>query len=511
MNFTISAWRKGGCGITPLHGSVLAAFAASLLTVHCMAQARSFDPNPWLQDYANLKQALEQRYSNLAWFGSIEGGLDLPALDRQTLAALKGATSDQDARSAILIFVRSFHDGHFSALRTASPQGEASEKPLTPEYSRQDAAGGCAALGYGSVRAAALSLPFDSLPGFNLISDGTGIPFRAGILTTGPPEVRLGIVRIPEFEDNYRALCLEAWGHSDVWDQDGKFVRGALQRIVGQGWYEALADLLGKFKAAGVAAVLVDVGNNSGGGDSGDIAPRLFTIVPLHSSSLWMSQDVESSAPFFDEQMTALRRALELDPETKQAQQALSWFTSQKEKLAQSCPLDWVWRERRAWGSETCRRLVEAGSSGGPLAYLAPNTVTDVRVARRLHWPALVTPMWGTWTGPLYVLTAGRTYSAAEGFAATLQNNHAAKILGSQTGGDGCGFMNGTKPVVLPNSGLRFRLPNCVRIRADGTDEVAGVKPNFPILPKEGEDALARAQRTLDTLYADLKATLAIR
>jgi C-terminal processing protease CtpA/Prc len=119
--------------------------------------------------------------------------------------------------------------------------------------------------------------------------------------------------------------------------------------------------------------------------------------------------------------------------------------------------------------------------------------------------------MWGTWTGPLYVLTAGRTYSAAEGFAATLQNNHAAKILGSQTGGDGCGFMNGTKPVVLPNSGLRFRLPNCVRIRADGTDEVAGVKPNFPILPKEGEDALARAQRTLDTLYADLKATLAIR
>jgi hypothetical protein len=40
---------------------------------------------------------------------------------------------------------------------------------------------------------------------------------------------------------------------------------------------------------------------------------------------------------------------------------------------------------------------------------------------------------------------------------------------------------------------------------------VAGVKPNIPILPREGEDALARAQRTLDSLYADLKATLAIK
>jgi hypothetical protein len=53
-----------------------------------MAQSGSFDRNSWLQDYAALKQALEKRYSNLAWFASPEGGVDLPALDRRTLAAL---------------------------------------------------------------------------------------------------------------------------------------------------------------------------------------------------------------------------------------------------------------------------------------------------------------------------------------------------------------------------------------------------------------------------------------
>jgi C-terminal processing protease CtpA/Prc len=324
-------------------------------------------------------------------------------------------------------------------------------------------------------------------------------------LTLGDPKIRLGIVRIPEFESNYRKPCLDAWKRSDVWDQQGKLNRGALRRAVDQSWYAILADLLGKFKAAGVTAVLVDIGNNSGGGDSGDIAARLFTAIRLHSSSLWMSQEPSSSTRYFDEQIATLRHALEFDPESRQAQESLSWFTKQKEQLAQSCPMDWVWRERRAWGSETCRRIVEAGSAGGPLPYLAAHTVADVRVAQRLHWPAAEAQLWATWTGPVYVLTDKRTYSAAEMFAAVLQNNRAAKTVGAQTGGDGCGFMNSTEPLVLPTSGLRFRVPNCVRMRADGTDEVAGVMPDVPVPSGEGEEPATRAQRVVDQVYADLK------
>jgi hypothetical protein len=74
---------------------VLAFCAGSML-------AGDFDREAWLRDYRLMKQTLEQSYSNLAWFGSIEGGVDLPALDRRTLEAMKAATSDEDARSALL-------------------------------------------------------------------------------------------------------------------------------------------------------------------------------------------------------------------------------------------------------------------------------------------------------------------------------------------------------------------------------------------------------------------------
>lgn len=494
------------------------ASAVCLATFCCMAaQAASFDRNAWLRDYATLKETLEKRYSNLAWFGSPEGGLDLPALDRRTLAALNEATSDEDARSALLSFVRSFH-GHFSQLPALAPSaGAKSARPDRPVYSRQDAAGGCAALGYTIDWPTAFSLPFESLPGFHLVSDGVVQPFRAGILTSEDHSVRVGMIRIPAFETSPPSLCLEAWGKDDVWDQD-KLLRPALRNAVEQSWYGALANLLRKFKSEGAAAVLVDVGNNSGGDDSGDIAASLFTAVPLRSAPLWMSQDQAASGPYFDEQLTALRHALEFDSASKEPQskelieQSLSSFASGKEKLAQNvCPMGWVWRERRSWNSQTCRRLTPAGSAGGPLGNLAPGAVADPRVARVLHWPAQVMPLWGAWTGPLYVLTDNRTYSSAEMFAAVLQNNRAAKIIGSQTGGDGCGFMNDPEPLVLPYSGLRFRIPNCVRMRADGTDEVAGVKPDLAVLPTEGENTRARALRVFAELCADLKRSSGVR
>ena len=59
-------------------------------------------------------------------------------------------------------------------------------------------------------------------------------------------------------------------------------------------------------------------------------------------------------------------------------------------------------------------------------------------------------------------------------FAAVLRNNDAAKTIGARTGGDGCGFVDNRGLVILPHSGLRFRVPNCVRLRADGSGRSRG-------------------------------------
>ncbi|WBY07322.1 hypothetical protein PIB19_18420 [Sphingomonas sp. 7/4-4] len=89
-------------------------------------------------------------------------------------------------------------------------------------------------------------------------------------------------------------------------------------------------------------------------------------------------------------------------------------------------------------------------------------------------------------------------------FAATMKDNGIARTLGARTGGDGCGFMAKGDPLVLAHSQLRFRIPNCLRLRADGTDEVAGIAADFPLAPMKGESSRGRAARALGVIAGDM-------
>jgi hypothetical protein len=84
----------------------------------------------------------------------------------------------------------------------------------------------------------------------------------------------------------------------------------------------------------------------------------------------------------------------------------------------------------------------------------------------------------GLWRGPLMVLVDSETWSAAEEFAAVLQDNHAATIIGEPTGGAGCGHTDGGTPTTLKNSRAILEVPDCARIRADGSNEVRGIRPD---------------------------------
>jgi C-terminal processing protease CtpA/Prc len=85
----------------------------------------------------------------------------------------------------------------------------------------------------------------------------------------------------------------------------------------------------------------------------------------------------------------------------------------------------------------------------------------------------------GVWDGPLVILADQETWSAAEDFAAVLQDGGAAIVLGARTGGAGCGHTSGGTPTPLRNSGAILELPDCVRFRADGSNEVRGVIPDI--------------------------------
>jgi hypothetical protein len=461
----------------------------ALLAAAIATPAAAFDRAAWQADYAYLKQELEGSYSHLAWMASPGSGIDLPALDRRAQRQLAQATSNAEAASAVRAFVAGFSDGHFSEQTTLAPAAPA-DPPAMRDLSRDDARTGCAALGYVHRTNVAFSAPFEGLAGFRLLEDDT--VFRAGLLPLADGRL-LGFVRIPRFRGaEFPELCQRAWAAAL---KAGK--TPSVQTIGEQMsdlFLQALAGRLRALRAAGATALLVDIGGNGGGNDLGDWAARLFTDRPVKSAPLLMVDSPVSGA-YFDEQIEGLK-----DAQPKPAVlAALKYFEAGKAAIGQSkCDRSWAWREQRPWSATApCSGLIGAGyASGGSQA-------VDEEPA--LYWPIVAQPYAGSWTGPAYLLTDKGTASAAEMFAAVMRDNGIVRTIGVRTLGLGCGFMDDSETAVLPSSRLRFRIPNCVRLRADGSDEVAGIAPDLPVLPAEGESEAGRAWRIVRTIASDLK------
>lgn len=466
-------------------------------------QARGYDAAAWQRDYVQLKRLMEREYANLAWFASPEGGLDLPRLDRQTRRMLRAARNEGEARRALEAFVAAFKDGHFAVLGDeAEAHATAAQAVPTRPVDASDIAGSCAAQGFLPTARVAFSLPLESLPNFRLTSDGLSTVYRVGIATAVGGGI--GFIRIQNFTMRaFPAACtlalqdLKAKGAA----VDGKALRASAQTR----WLSAFADEIAALKAAGMSALVIDVGNNSGGDDSGDLFARLLTGRPVHSARLRMAA-TGAARDYADEQLEGIAAALAASssPDAQaMLAQAREFFTQAKAQAEQPCDMSWVWTQRRPWSGSGCKRLVDVGYAGGYAASLPRGSFGDRTVASRLSYPSSADDLWGLWTGPLYVLTDGRTHSSAEMFAAVVQDNHVGKTAGAMTGGDGCGFMGGMRPRMLAHSSLRLRMPDCLRLRADGRDEVAGVAPNLPVQPTAGEDARQRAERLIEAVAAD--------
>ncbi len=473
-----------------------------------LAAPPAFDAAKWQADYRQLKAAMERDYANLTWFGTVEGGVDLPRLDQLTRARLAQAKSDQEARRVIASFVTAFGDGHFSALADLAPVGPTAPAAIPAlEINPDKPEEGCASMGFAASAQVNFSLPFESLPGFALLSDGLNAPFRAGVITT-PGGTKLAIIRIQQFFNRaFPGVCTQAW--AKLRTKGAAITRMSVREAAYDLWFDAFAEQLAAFKAAGATAVLVDIGNNSGGNDSGDYFPRMLTDKLVTSARLRMVASPIATR-YFDEQLKNLRSALDDKPDAagRQALEAAQGFFQQAAKAlpAAQCDRSWVWRERRRWASIGCSGTLDAGYAGGAVAGLARGAYASRDVSASLSGASQVEAHFGAWTQPAYALTDGRTYSSAEMFTAVFQDNRIGKTIGMRTGGDGCGFMVNNDPVVLTNSQMRFRMPNCTRLRADGTNEVAGIAPDLPLAPTQGEDDRQRAMRAVMLIEGDLKA-----
>jgi hypothetical protein len=192
------------------------------------------------------------------------------------------------------------------------------------------------------------------------------------------------------------------------------------------------------------------------------VAARLGIVRGPHWSRLW-SEQAERLQGF-----ATKRRGAERD-------KLLQWAAE-----AQAIASETAWRCQPV-GDPSCPWLAPAGFSTGLVGQVKAGEYARHDWGVHVFNPGQHPYTDGVWSGPLAILTDGETWSAAEQFAALLQDNKAALVAGARTGGAGCGYSWGGTPTRLTNSGAILHLPDCVRFRRDGSDEVHGVLPDVLI------------------------------
>jgi hypothetical protein len=440
--------------------------------------ATDWNPEPWIKDLVQARAAVQARYANLEWLEQ-ERQIDADALFRRAEAALQRSSSEAEARAILDRLFQRFGDGHV-AIRwpsRAAPSPAPSGSPA-PAARPADAAAFCKARGYYRPNRAS---PLAALPGYIPLPEGA---FPAGLANVGG--VRAGIVRIDYFDVHADAWACEAALGAIGMPIDRPCDEACDNRLLTEAYIRSSAALEARLRAlrtAGAEALVVDIGGNGGGSEWAEVAARMLTAKPLRSARLkvmrgphWqrISADLGERLRGFAAKARGAERARLLD------------WAAQADAVAREAATPCV--------AKACDRLVPAGYATGFLASSAAGALRDQPWGVWAFSPAQHLYHDGVWDGPLVVLTDNETWSAAEQFAALLQDNRAAVLIGGRTGGAGCGHSWGGTPTVLDNSKAVLDLPDCVRLRADGSNEVRGVLPDIavPIRANDGADFKAR-------------------
>jgi hypothetical protein len=447
--------------------------AAVLLACASPTAAQSFDPAPWLADLEQMRQAFHESYANLDWLEN-EREIKLDPLFDQAANAIRRAPDDAKVRSMFDRLQHKLGDGHVEVVWPES------RPRLIPAAAPAPAL--CREIGYDRRQNGKGTA--QALPAYEALGDES--PFDAGIVPVGGTKVgvlRIGIFQPQGYPDLCRAavreLSIPAEKACDDECQD-KILTWAYRQLTA-----ALENRVRQLKTADATVLLVDITNNGGGSEWAEAAARIFSAKQLVSERRGFVRG-EHWAKQWRELAANLREVAKNAP-APDKKRLLAWADEADGALRQAlarCPQP----------SDSCPRLGTAGYSTGLVGSARSGAFAGKDWGVLLFNPAQFPYHDGVWNGPLIVLVDQETWSAAEEFAAVLQDNKAAVILGARTGGAGCGYTYGGTPTTLKNSGAILKLPDCVRYRADGSNEVRGIIPDEVVALRADDGLQLRAK-----------------
>jgi hypothetical protein len=247
---------------------------------------------------------------------------------------------------------------------------------------------------------------------------------------------------------------------------------------------KAFEERISGLKGAGASLLIVDIAGNGGGSEWVQAVARMLSRRELVSQRLGFVRGSHWVQTWTN--IGNRLRQLARTESGRDRRRLLRWAAeadAARSEAEKTCPptggCPWLGRAGFATGLVGHAPSSEfAGRAWGPLVFS----------------PASFRYRDGIWSGPVIVLVDDATGSAAEEFAAMLQDNGAALILGSRTAGLGCGHTSGGTPTRLTNSGGILHLPDCARFRFDGSNEVQGVIPDQLMAWRPNDGAVSRAR-----------------
>ena len=460
--------------------STLAVAAVTLTIAMAPAHgAEKWDAAPWLADVEVMHQAFATKYANRMWLEE-QRAIPVDALFAFLSRQIESAGSDAEARAILDRVMWQIGDGHVTIDWDRADHAAASPAPASAP---KDAESLCRSIGFanrhGSRGVAA------ALRGYKPLG-------QKGLLAAGTVErngTRLGVIRIPVFEaEAFPETCEAAVAAQRVLldrpcddDCQGEIVGAAYAALTAD-----LEDRLRALRAAGATTLLVDITDNGGGSEWAEAVARTLTPKRLRSERHGFVRGPHWAKIWGDLAARLRGWAKTAGPDDRAKLTAWATQADAAQHIAQtSCD-----------PRTGCEWLGKAGYATGLVGDAGPDDI-DGPWEAYIFSPGQHPYHEGVWDGPVIVLVDQETWSAAEEFAALLQDNQAATIVGARTGGAGCGHTWGGTPTRLERIGATLELPDCVRFRADGSNEVSGVIPDT-LIGWRANDSTALKLRLLE-------------
>lgn len=448
----------------------------------CQFQIANAQTNEkWLQDYEAMKKFMAEAYANLEWARNGKK-IDLVALDKKTTQELMKTTSDGESRKILERFLETFQDGHLTLREAKNTTNQNNNEPqsFAPDAPANKV---CSELGY-KFKFHRFSLPFDKAPNFKLISTNQNY-FPAGIFTLENGK-SYGVLNIGLFSaDGFVGNCQASWEEFRA-KLNAPCKAECLERF-----YKAtdnrlsakLTEQIKVLQAQKIDYLIVDIGGNGGGRNWVEAVARIISPKPLPSTLAGFIRHPHWVAILQEMLSDVLDDLARKDLTANQTGYLESAQERLKKLIAEAktpCDKSYFWTSNV--DKKDCTLLNTTPTfTSGIFESIPANEISNLKSRDTLFKISGFEYEESAFKGNLIVLVDRNTASAAENFASLMQFGKSGAVVGEKTFGAGCGYVNGGTKYFLPNSKLQLRMPDCVRFRADGANEVEGIEPDVSL------------------------------